>query len=114
MKQLDVTARYALRLQREIPNMLDEKEPPRQKFASANSKGDQTTQQTIEEANIGVVYNRQVKPPVFTNDGGVPPWFERLRTELQNSKSTYMQPLQTTNERLARQRPGRFGENHLQ
>ena len=25
-----------------------------------------------------------------------------------------MQPLQTTNERLARQRPGRFGENHLQ
>ena len=114
MKQLDVTARDALRLQREIPNMPDEKEPPRQKFASANSKGDQTTQQTIEKANIGVVYNRPVKPPVFTNDGGVPPWFERLRIELQNSNSTYMQPLQTTNERLARKRPGRFGENHLQ
>ena len=71
MKQLDLMARDALRLQREIPNMPDEKEPPRQKFASANSKGDQTTQQTIEKANIGVVYNRPVKPPVFTNDGGV-------------------------------------------
>ena len=113
-KQLDVTARDALRLQREIPNMPDKKEPPRQKFASANSKGDQRIQQTIEKANIGVVYNRPVKPPVFTSDGGVPPWFERLRRELQNSKSTYMQPLQTTNERFARQRPGRFGENHLQ
>ena len=114
MKQLDITARDALRLQREIPNMPDEEEPTRQKFASANSKGDQTTQRTVEKANIGVVYNRPVKPPVFTNDGGVPPWFERLRRELQNSNSTYMQPLQTTIERLARQRPGRFGENHLQ
>ena len=114
MKQLDITARDALRLQREILNMPDEENPPRQKFASANSRGDQTTQRTIEKANIGVVYNRLVKPPIFANDGGVPPWFERLRRELQNSNSTYLQPLQATNNRLARQRPGRFGENHLQ
>ena len=114
MKQLDITARDALRLQREIPNMPDEENHPRQKFASANSRGDQTTQRTIEKANIGVVYNRPVKPPIFANDGGVPPWFERLRRELQNSNSTYLQPLQATNDRLARQRPGRFGENHLQ
>ena len=114
MKQLDITARDALRLQREIPNMPDEENPPRQKFASANSRGDQTTQRTIEKANIGVVYNRPVKPPIFANDGGLPPWFERLRRELQNSNSSYLQPLQATNERLARQRPGRFGENHLQ
>ena len=114
MKQLDITARDALRLQREIPNMPDEENPPRQKFASANSRGDQTTQRTIEKANIGVVYNRPVKPPIFANDGGVPPWFERLTRELQNSNSTYLQPLQATNERLARQRPGRLGENHLQ
>ena len=110
MKQLDITARDALRLQREIPNMPDEENPPRQKFASANSRGDQTTQRTIEKANIGVVYNRPVRPPIFANDGGVPRWFERLRRELQNSNSTYLQPLQATNDRLARQRPGRFGE----
>ena len=103
-----------MRLQREVPNMPDEENPPRQKFASANSKGDQTTQRIIEKANIGVVYNRPVKPPIFTNDGRVPPWFERLWRELQNSDSTYLQPLQATNERLARQRPGRFGESHLQ
>ena len=114
MKQLDMTARDAVRLQREVPNLPDEENPPRQKFASANSKGDQTTQLNIEKANIGVVYNRPVKPPIFTNDGGVPPWFERLRRELQNSNSTYLQPLQATNELLARQRPGRFGESHLQ
>ena len=103
-----------MRLQREVPNMPDEENPPREKFASANSKGDQTTQRNIEKANIGVVYNRPVKPPIFTNDGGVPPWFERLRRELQNSNSTYLQPLQATNKRLARQRLGRFGESHLQ
>ena len=114
MKQLDITARDAVRLQREVPNMPDEENPPRQKVASANNKGDQTTQRIIEKANIGVVYNRPVKPPIFTNDGRVPPWFERLRRELQNSDSTYLQPLQATNERLARQRPGRFGESHLQ
>ena len=100
-----------MRLQREVPSIPDEEDPPKQKFASANSKGDQTTQPTIERANIGVVYTRPVKPPVFTNDGGVPPWFERLRRDLQNSNSTYLQPLQPSTER---QRPGRFGENHLQ
>ena len=82
MKQLDITARDAVRLQREVQNMPDEENPPRQKFASVNSKGDQTTQRIIEKANIGVVYNRPVKPPIFTNDGGVPPWFDRLRRDL--------------------------------
>ena len=103
-----------MRLQREVPKMPDEESPPKQKFASVNSKGDQTTQRNIEKANIGVVYNRPVKPPIFTNNGGVPPWFERLRRDLQSSNSTYLQPLQATNERLARQRPGRFGESRLQ
>ena len=113
IKQLEITARDAVRLQREVPSILDEEDPPKQKFASANSKGYQTTQHTIERANIGVVYTRPVKPPVFTNDGGVPPWFERLLRDLPNSNSTYLQPLQPSTERLSRQRPGRFGENHL-
>ena len=103
-----------MRLQREVPSIPDEEDPPKQTFASANSKGDQTTQRTIERANIGVVYTRPVKTPVFTSDGGVPPWFERLRRDLQNSNSTYLQPLQPSTERLTRQRPGRFRENHLQ
>ena len=104
-----------MRLQREVPSIPDEENPPKQKFASANSKGDQTTQRTIERANIGVVYTRPVKPPVFTNDGGVPRWLERLRRDfLQNNNSTYLQPFQPSIERLTRQRPGRFGENHLQ
>ena len=114
IKQLDITARDAVRLQREVPSIPDEEDPPKQKFASANSKGHQTTQRTIERANVGVLYTRPVKPPVFTNDGGVPPWFERLRRDLQNSNSTYLQPLQPSTGRLTRQRPGRFGENHLQ
>ena len=118
IKQLDITARDAVRLQREVPSIPDEENPlheeKKQKYASANSKGDQTTQRTIERANIGVVYTRPVKPPVFTNDGGVPPWFERLRRDLQNSNSAYLQPLQPSTERLTRQRPGRFVENLLQ
>ena len=98
-----MTVRDALRLQREIPNMPDEKEPPRQKFASANSKGDQTTQQTFEKANIGVVYNRPVKPPVFTSDGGVPPWFERLRREYRTANPrTCSRCKQLTSDSLAR------------
>ena len=114
MKQLDITAKDAVRLQREVPYKPKEEDPPRQKFASAKSKGDQTTQRTMEKANIGVVYTRPVKPPIFANDGGVPPWFERLRRDLQRNNSSYLQPLQPANERLTRQRPGRFGENHLQ
>ena len=98
IKQLDIAARDAVRLQREVPSIPDEENPPKQKFAIANSKGDQTTQRTIERANIGVVYTRPVKPPVFTNDGGVPPWFVRLRRDLQNSNSTYLQPLQPLTE----------------
>ena len=100
MKQLDITAKDAVRLQREVPNTPNEEDPPRQKFASANRKGDQTFQRTIEKAKIRVVYTRPVTPPTFTNDGGVPPWFERLRRDLHRDNSSYLQPLQPSNERL--------------
>ena len=60
-----------------------------------------------------MLYTRPVKKPIFTNDG-TPPWFERLGRDLQRDESSYLQPLQTINERLTRQRPGRFGENQLQ
>ena len=113
MKQLDITARDAVRLQREVPNASDEENLPRQKFESATSKGDQTTQRTIERANIGVLYARPGKQPIFTTDE-TPPWFERLRRDLQRDNSSYLQPLQPTNERFTRQRPGRFAENQLQ
>ena len=113
MKQLDITARDAVRLQREVPNASDEEIPLRQKFESATSKGDQTTQRTIKRANIGVLYTRPVKQPIFTTDG-TPPWFERLRRDLQRDNLSYLQPSQPTNERIIRQRPGRFAENQFQ
>ena len=66
IKQLDITARDAVRLQREIPKASDEENPSRQKIESATSKGDYATQRTIEKANIGVLYTRPVKQPIFT------------------------------------------------
>ena len=96
MQQLDITARDAVRLQREIPTATHKKNPLRQKFESATSKGDQATQRTIEKATIGVLYTRHVKRSIFTANG-CPPWFERLRRELQQDDSTYLQPLQPTN-----------------
>ena len=44
----------------------------RRQFENATSKGDHGTQRTIEKANIGVLYTRPVKQPVFTNDGTPP------------------------------------------
>ena len=113
IKQLDITARDAVRLQREIPNTPNKQNPRRQKFESATSKEDHGTQRTIEKSNIGVLYIRPVKQPVFTNDG-TPPWFERLRRDLQRDNSSYLQPIQTMSERLTRQRPGRCAEIQLQ
>ena len=102
-----------MRLQREIPKTPNGENPSRQKFENATSKGDHGTQRTIEKANIGVLYTRPVKQPVFTKDG-TPPWFERLRRDLQRDNSSYLQPIQNISERFTRQRPGRFAENQLQ
>ena len=112
MRQLDITARDAVRLQREIPAATDKENPLRQKFESAISKGDQGTQRTIEKATIGVPCTRPVKRPIFTASG-CPPWFERLRWDLQKDNSTYLQPLQPTN-RLTCQQLARFAEDRLQ
>ena len=109
IKQLYITGRDAVRLQREVPKTSNEENASRQKFGSATSKEDYATQRTIEKANIGVLYTRPVKQPIFTNDG-TPPWFERLRRDLQRDDSSYLQALQTISERLTRQRPGRFLE----
>ena len=72
IKQLDITARDAVRFQREVPNASDEENPTRQKFESTTSKGDYALQRTIQKANIGVLYTRPVKQPIFTNDGTPP------------------------------------------
>ena len=113
IRQLNITARDAVRLQREIPNTPNEENPSRQKFENATSKGVHGTQRTIEKANIEVLYTRPVKQPVFTKDG-TPSWFERLRRDLQRDNPSYLQPIQNMSERLTRQRPGRFAENQLQ
>ena len=112
MQQLDITARDAVRLQREVPATTVAGSPSRQKFESAFSKGDQATQRTIEKTIIGVLYTRPIKRPIFTANG-CPPLFERLRRYLQRDNSSYFQPLQPAN-KLTRQRPGRFAEDRLQ
>ena len=112
VQQLDITARDAVRLQREVPATTAERSPSRQKFENATSKGDQATQRTIEKATIGVLYTRPVKRPLFTGNG-CPPWFERLRRDLQRDNSSYFQSLQPAN-KPTRQRQGRFAEDRLQ
>ena len=112
MQQLDITGRSAVRFQREVPATTVEGSPSRQKFESAISEGDQATQRTIEKATIEVLYTRPVKRPIFTAKG-CPPWFERLRSDLQKDNSSYFQPLQPAKS-LTRQRPGRFVEDRLQ
>ena len=101
MQQFDITAQDAVRLQHKVPATTVEGSPSRQKFESATSKGDQATQRIIEKATIGVLYTRPVKRPIFTANG-CPPWFERLRRDLQRDNSSYFQPLQPAN-RLTRQ-----------
>ena len=88
-RQLDITARDALRLQREVPTTTSPEDPLRQKFEVATGTGDLATRQKIEKATVGVLYNRPVKKPVFTRDG-CPPWFNRMRAELERVNSTYM------------------------
>ena len=68
-RQLDITARDALRLQREVPTTTSSEDPLRQKFEVATGTGDLATRQKIEKATVGVLYNRPVKKPVFTRDG---------------------------------------------
>ena len=68
-RQLDITARDALRLQWEVPTTTSSEGPLRQKFEVATGTGDLATRQKIEKATVGVLYNRPVKKPVFTRDG---------------------------------------------
>ena len=107
-RQLDITARDALRLQREVPTTTSPEDPLRQKFEVATGTGDLATRQKIEKATVGVLYNRPVKKPVFTRDG-CPPWFNRMRAELERVNSTYMRIPNS----FLRQRPGRFDEDRL-
>ena len=108
-RQLDITARDALRLKREVPTLTSPQDPLKQKFEVATGAGDLATRQKIEKATVGVLYNRPVKKPVFTQDA-CPPWFNRMRAELEKVNSTYMR----IPDSFLRQRPGRFDEERLQ
>ena len=111
-QQLDITARDAVPLPRGIQAATEEENALRQKFEDATSKRDPATERTIKKATVGVLYTRPVKRLIFTANG-CPPWFERLRRDLQKDSSTYLQPLQSIS-RLTRQRPDRFEEDRLQ
>ena len=109
IQQLDITAKDAVRLQREMSTTMPQEDSLRQKFEVATGRGDPATQKRIENATVGVLYNRPVKKPVFSTDG-CPPWFNRLRAELEGMNSSY---LRTPND-FIRQRPGRFDQDRLQ
>ena len=111
MQQLDITANDAVRLQRKVPATAQEADPLEQKFEETTSKGDPATQRTIEKATIWVLYIRPMKKPVFTLDR-YPPWFERLKRDLEKDNSTQLKPRQPAN-RLTRQGPGRYDEKRL-
>ena len=111
-QQLDITARDAVRLRREVPATTEEADHLRQKYEIVTGKGDPATKRRIEKTTVVVLYTRPVKKPVFSTDGS-PAWFNRLRGNLERANSTYLQPLQMTT-RLIRQRPGRFSEYRLQ
>ena len=109
VQQLDITARDAVRLQREVPATTLHEDPLRQKFEVATGRKDPATQKKIEKATVGVLYNRPVKKPVFSTDG-CPPWFNRLRADLERANSSYLR----TPNNFVRQRPGRFDQHRLQ
>ena len=109
IQQLDITAKDAVRLQREMSTTMPQEDSLRQKFEVATGRGDPATQKGIEKATVGVLYNRPVKKPVFSTDG-CPPWFNRLRAESERMNSSYLR----TPNNFTRQQPGRFDQDRLQ
>ena len=69
IQHLDIAARDAVRLQREISTTTLQEDSLRQKFEIATGRGDPATQKRIKKATVGVLYNRPVKKPVFSTDG---------------------------------------------
>ena len=67
-QQLNLTAKDALRLQREIPGMDQSFDPIAQKFEKAVRKGNLSTVRTLEMATTGTHYFRLVKKPVLLPD----------------------------------------------
>ena len=60
IQQLDITAKDAVRLQREMSTTMSQEDPLRQKFEVATGRGDTDAQKRIEKATVGVLYNRPV------------------------------------------------------
>ena len=109
IQQLDITAKDAVRLQREMSTTMPKEDSLRQKFEVATGREDPATQKRIEKATVGVLYNRPVKKPVFSIDG-CPTWFNRLRAELERMTSSYLR----TPNNFIRRRPGRCDQDRLQ
>ena len=93
-EQLDITARDAVRLQHEIPVIAEKNHHNLLRF-EVTSRGDREKERTLEKATIGAHYLRLVKRVVFQPDR-YPPWFERLRANLQKADSPYIKPLPRT------------------
>ena len=66
--QLDLTAKDAVRLQREVLPGTDAPQQQLQKFERTHSKGDPEAVKSLEKAFIGMHYIRPVKKPVLLTD----------------------------------------------
>ena len=66
----------------------------------------------LDKASIGAHYLRPVTKPMLLPDR-FPPWFEKLRKELQRVKSPYVSPLRT-HVKLAKQQASMYDERLFQ
>ena len=110
-RQYDITARDAVRLQREVKSRNPDSGLDMQKFDTATSKGNPEDVKNLEKASIGMHYLRPVKKPVLLLDR-IPPWFERVRENLHKDKSSLVKPL-PSKIKLSAQRPARYDDQLL-
>ena len=110
-RQYDLTARNAVRLQREVQSGSPNLGLNIQKFETATSKGEPENTKALEKASIGKHYLRPVKKPTLLMDR-IPPWFERVKEELHKDNSPFKKPL-PSKVKLGTQRPARYDEQLL-
>ena len=107
-RQHDISARDAVRLQREIQSGNPDSGLAIQKFETATSKGEPENVRTLEKASVGKKYLRsQKKPTLLLNR--IPPWFERVKEDLHREKSPSVKRL-PSKVKLGMQRPARYDE----
>ena len=110
-RQYDITARDAVRLQREVQSGNPDLDLEIQNFETATSKVEPENVRTLEKTSVKMHYFRPVKKPTFLS-GRIPPWFQMVKEDLHKDKSTFVKPL-PSKVKLGTQRPARYDEQLL-